>query len=502
MDKMELREEFHQPALRKLLFEGNFGIRTQMHRILANGRASKFPYPEDLGSRLHNPYLTSGYSDTLMESNAIIVKSARSAVRNLEIIEQIIDGDLQDNERLWPLSLAPSPIYLHDLDYLTNNTTKPDSKEFVEYLTNKYGVNRGLLAGVHVGYSLDSELIQLLYNNFFKEEFSDEATFRNFLYFKLGQGYYMLQWLFTYIFGASPVPPKIQKILDPDLDHQVRSFRNGPEGYGNLPGEQVDYSSFETYVSTLNKFLKDGTYMNTHEFFGPVVLHTKSDDLSKIKEEGVEFISMRMFDLDPFARAGISEDTLNFIELVMVYHLLTPLPDYTPKEIAQARSRNLEVAMQSPDEQSDWMKEEANAFTDKLETFCDEFDAPRRYRLALKFVERRIEDPSLTLSGQMCHNLDNGQFLSFGLKLANDRFTQFVQSGKKLTVIAAGTSISVQRLVRAAIVLGIQVWYHDEVEFEYDGHVEKLDPELEVSMPEGPQAHLLKLFPEVKAVQN
>ena len=497
MDKQELEAAFQTPKFRDLLFEGKFGMRTEMHRILTNGRTSKFPYPKDLGDRNRNPYLTTGYSDNLMEFNAIIVRSAKDAVRQLEILEQIVDGELHETERLWPLSLAPTPVYLHDLDYLSDSSTKQGSQERYHRMTEKYGVKRALLGGVHVGYSLDENLIKMLYDTFGKKDFDTEAAFRNYLYFKLGLGYYALQWLFTYLFGASPVAPKAKEIIAPDLDHQVRSFRNGPQGFHNLPGEQVDYSSFDQYVASYTKLLNDGTYSDSNDFCGPVAFHGKTDDVRKLPEEGVQFISMRMFDLDPFSRAGISEDTLNFIELVMVYHLIKPVGEYNPEEIANARKRNLEVAMQDPTEQFDWTKEEATEFTDKLAEFCDEYDAPKRYRLALKFVQRRIEDPSLTICGQMVCKIDDGKLLSFGLKLANDRFSQLVQSGKPLTVISEGSSVSVQRLVRVAITLGIQVWFNDEVEFQYGDHVEKLDPELEIEMPEGPEAHLRALFPEI-----
>ncbi|WP_295731843.1 glutamate--cysteine ligase [uncultured Limosilactobacillus sp.] len=498
MNKQELETAFHEPAFRDLLFEGKFGMRTEMHRILTNGRTSTFPYPQALGNRDNNPYLTSGYSDNLMEFNAIIVRSAKAAVRQLEILEQIVDGDLHETERLWPLSLAPTPVYLHDLERLSDSCTKQSARARYQRMTAKYGVKRALMGGVHVGYSLDEELIAKLYEKFGQHEFDCEADFRNYLYFKLGLGYYVLQWLFTYLFGASPVAPKAQPVIAPDLDHQVRSFRNGPDGFHNLPGEQVQYGSFNEYVASYSRFLEDGTYLDSGDFCGPVAFHGKTDDVRKLPQEGVQFISLRMFDLDPFSRAGISDDTLNFIELVMVYHLVKPVGEYTPEEIADARERNFAVAMQDPTEQFDWTKREATEFTDKLAAFCDEYDAPKRYRLALKFVQRRIEDPSLTICGQMVSKIDDGKLLSFGLKLSNDRFSQLVQSGKPLTVIAEGSSVSVQRLVRVAITLGIQVWINDDVEFEYGDHVEKLDPELEIEMPAGPEAYLRGMFPEVK----
>lgn len=498
MDKEVLANAFHQREFRELLFEGKFGMRTELLRILTNGRASQYPYPKDLGDRNHNPYLSSGYSDNLMEFNAIIVKSARAAVRQLEILEQIVDGSLKENERLWPLSLAPTPIYLHDLDYLKDNCTKPGFRERAERLTEKYGVKRALLGGVHIGYSLDDDLIELLYQKFGSQDFDNMAAFKNYLYFKLGLGYYALQWLFTYLFGASPVAPKAQETLAPELDHQVRSFRNGPDGFKNLPGEQVQYGSFDDYVDSYTKFVDDGTYLDSNDFCGPVAFHGKTDDIHKLREEGVQFISMRMFDLDPFSRAGISEDTLNFIELVMAYHLVRPVGEYTPEEIANARKRNLAVAMQDPLEQFDWAKEEATEFAEKLADFCEEYDAPRRYRLALKFVQRRIEDPSLTICGQMVSKIDDGKLLSFGLKLANDRYTQLMQSGKPLRVISEGSSVSIQRLVWVAITMGIEVSIDDQIEFKYGDHVENFDPELAVEMSHGPEAYLRALFPEVK----
>ena len=83
----------------------------------------------------------------------------------------------------------------------------------------------------------------------------------------------------------------------------------------------------------------------------------------------------------------------------MVYLLLTPQPDLTAADLQAAQARNEEVALQDPTEQTAWMKEEAQAFTQRLADFCEAYDAPRAYRLALKFVQRRIEDPSLTLAG-------------------------------------------------------------------------------------------------------
>lgn len=126
------------------------------------------------------------------------------------------------------------------------------------------------MAGVHVGYSIDHKLVQWIYDNFGKDQYKDEAAFRNDLYFKLGQHYVLWQWLFTYLFGASPVAPMSKDVVAPKLDHQIRSLRNSSMGYGNLTDEQVNYASFDQYEQSLNQFLQDGTYQNIQEFQGPV----------------------------------------------------------------------------------------------------------------------------------------------------------------------------------------------------------------------------------------
>lgn len=105
-------------------------------------------------------------------------------------------------------------------------------------------------------------------------------------------------------------------------------------------------------------YLENGTYQNFHEYFGPVCLHGRTSNLEKTINDGVQYISMRGFDTDPFSKAGISEDTLNFLELVMIYTLLTETPDDMADKVRVATERNEQAALQEPTAQEDWMKEE------------------------------------------------------------------------------------------------------------------------------------------------
>lgn len=491
-----LQRALQQPGLRALLFQGNFGLRMEGLRVLTNGRASQYPYPTALGSREQNPYLTSGVSDNLMELNAVIVKGSDAAVRQLQILQQIVDRQLASNERLWPLTMPPAPVYRQDLAALKTNSTRSGQTAYDHYLIAKYGIKRLLLGGVHVGYSVDRALMDALYTNRADTSLS-RADFQNQLYFKLAQAYYLWQWLFTYLYGASPVSPEVQALVAPELDHQVRSFRNSAAGFANLPDEQVDYTSFDRYINSLADYLEQGTYRDFTEFFGPVCLHGRNNSLEQTVQEGVQFISMRGFDTDPFAPGGMSADTLNFLELLLAYYLVNPLPAALPDQLTLARQRNQTLALQDPqaEDQPAWMATAANRLIEQLDAFCTAYDAPRKHRLALKFVQRRLADPSLTLAGQLVGKLEGGTMLSFGLKLANDRYRELVQSTQPLGVIAKGYSVTAQELIRAAIVMGIKVWLHHGITLINGEHREELPADLELATDA--QTYLKAHFPEV-----
>ncbi len=561
---------------------------------MTNGRASRYPYPENLRSRQYNIYLNSGYTDDMMDFETGPVVGAKNAVRQLKMLEQIVISHLRSDERLWPLSMAPGPTYQHDLEYLQTAFTKKWDQETHDYLGKKYGIVQEILGDVHVNFSLDGEfqhdleylqtaftkkwdqethdylgkkygivqeilgdvhvnfsldgeLINEIYHRFYTDRYPNRIDFQNHLYFKLAQKFYLYQWLFTYLYGASPVSEDMPHSIPEDLELPVRSLRCSDYGDDNFTNEQVTYTSYDQHFAELKHFMDNGTYYSMKEFFGPVRLRRHNHDMHDIDgalqegidylefrnfdldplsrtgisddtinfpvrlrrhnhdmhdidgalQEGIDYLEFRNFDLDPLSRTGISDDTINFLELMLLNSILSPLPDnleerlaeakkrnnevalQKPKEqlpwdtinflelmllnsilsplpdnleerLAEAKKRNNEVALQKPKEQLPWMHEEAMQLIAELQNFIVEFNAPREYQLALKFVQRRVDDPSLTLSGQLADQLENGDLLSFGLKIANDRYTKNINFQHPLQAISDVYSDNVQQLVKAA----------------------------------------------------
>lgn len=502
--RAELLELLSEGPLSEWMFNASFGLRLEEHRILTNGRASRYEYPKNLSSRKTNPYLASGFSDNMMEFITPITRGSKATCQQLRVLEQIVDSQMHEDERIWPLSLAPAPEYQHDLEFVGNNCSQPWNKEYTNYLREKYGIKRMMLGGAHIGFNLDQELLDTLYEQIFKDDFASQAAFQNTVYFKMAQCFCLWRWLFTYLYGASPVSEAVEHDMPEHIQLPVRSFRNSTYGYDNLPAERPSYVSLDGFVDQISKYLEDGTYYGPQEFFGPVRLHGKHDDdsLRQIVKDGIQFISFRSFDLDPFAKGGISEDTLNFLELFMLYTLVSPMPENLSEKMQQAIERNNEVALQAPDEQTDWMREEAMNLIEKLGEFCEQFHAPREYKLALSFVKRRVEDPTLTIGGQVAEKLAKGDLLSFGLKIANDRYTSFVRSTHPLQALASQYSDSVQKLIKIAIMNGVHVEFGDPLKLRVGEQIETFEAQADLDLSRGAQDYLLNMFPELEGTTN
>ena len=56
--------------------------------------------------------------------------------------------------------------------------------------------------------------------------------------------------------------------------------------------------------------------------------------LHALRERGVEYVEVRLMDLDPFETVGINAQTMRFLDVFLLHCLLSDSPDDTPQEIA------------------------------------------------------------------------------------------------------------------------------------------------------------------------
>jgi glutamate--cysteine ligase len=151
------------------------------------------------------------------------------------------------------------------------------------------------------------------------------------------------------------------------------SLRMGRLGYQSEAQSslQVSYNSLEGYGASLQDALTrpwpayesigirnpggDYNQLGTtllqieNEFYGTIrpkrVIYPGERPLHALRERGVEYVEVRLMDLDPFVPVGITAQTIRFLDVFLLHCLLSDSPDDTPQEIAElAHNQHLTAA--------------------------------------------------------------------------------------------------------------------------------------------------------------
>lgn len=496
----QLKEILAQATLAPKLFAGLFGVEVEEHRITTDGRLSRYPYPNAYASRKTHPYLQSDFTDSMLELVTEPTRGGLATIKNLKMLQQISQEHLNKDERIWPFSMPPKLID-DDLEFAHNNFSRDWFGQYRDYLERKYGIEHEIICGTHINYSLNEDLVYMLYHEFgLNEEFTTFAAFKNAIYFKLSQSFALYRWFFTYLFGASPLSENHYRALPKDLKMPIRSLRSSRFGYSNTNDEVITYDSLTAQIEQMEKYVADGTFYSIHEFYGPVRLKGPSDDLRKMLDEGVEYLEFRAFDLDPLSRAGVSDDTLDLLELFLAYSLVTDLPRDIAPQLKTAFQLNEEIAMGNPKKQPEWLQAKAIDLINKLRTFAQQYGAPQKYLRTLAIAEKRVTNVELTIGAQLAARIEDDSLAAYGLKIANDRYTAFLNAPQPLMAIATEYSYAAQQLIKAAIIMGVRVQLHHGFKLTVKNHHELFEAQLKLEFPNGPVEYLKSIFTELNDV--
>jgi glutamate--cysteine ligase len=202
-------------------------------------------------------------------------------------------------------------------------------------------------------------------------------------YFALIRNFRRHAFLLLYLFGASPAvcstfvagrQHELQKLSGGTLymPHGT-SLRMGRLGYQSEAQASlaVSYNSLEGYAASLHDALTrpwpayealgivnpGGDYLQLatsllqieNEFYGTIrpkrVIFPGERPLHALRERGVEYVEVRLLDLNPFEPVGINAQAMRFIDVFLLHCLLCDSPPDTPQEIAElARNQNLTAA--------------------------------------------------------------------------------------------------------------------------------------------------------------
>ncbi|MES2940684.1 MAG: glutamate--cysteine ligase [Pseudomonadota bacterium] len=336
------------------------GIEKESLRALASGALALTPHPEALGSALTHPHITTDYSESQLELITGVHASVEQCLEELTRVHQFVYRALGD-EMLWVSSMPchlPADENIPIGRYGSSNVGRAKSV-YRMGLAHRYGRRMQTISGIHYNWSMPG--------------ITDAQ------YFGLIRNFRRHAFLLLYLFGASPA---VCSSFLSGRAHELQtlshctmymphgtSLRMGRLGYqsdaqGSLA---VSYNSLEGYAASLHEALTQpyaayeavgivnpgGEYnqLSTtllqieNEFYGTIrpkrVIRPGERPLHALRERGVEYVEVRLMDLDPFVPVGIKAQTVRFLDVFLLHCLLQDSPPDTPQEIA-ALGRNQE----------------------------------------------------------------------------------------------------------------------------------------------------------------
>jgi len=242
------------------------GLEREALRMAPEGSISQNPHPVVLGSALTHPYITTDYSEALLEFITPPLPSADQALRFLDDCHRFVYRFIGD-ELLWAASM---PCILAGEASIPIAEYGRSNLGFMKHvyrrgLAWRYGRIMQVIAGIHFNFSLPDEFWMA-----FRDQEGDRrslADFRSESYFGLIRNLQRFGWLILYLFGASPAVCK--SFLDgksttlPAFDEHTcygpyaTSLRMSNIGYTNRTekksGVNVCYNSLAEYIASLTQ---------------------------------------------------------------------------------------------------------------------------------------------------------------------------------------------------------------------------------------------------------
>ena len=356
----------------RLLKDSLTGLEKESLRVDDNGYISQRPHPEQLGSALKNDWITTDYSESLLE---LITPPCDRAYKSLDFLQEIESFVYQklDNELLWTSSMPCIVNGEADIQIANYGTSNSGRMKHVyrQGLASRYGKMMQVIAGIHFNHSIAEEFWP-----FFKEMDKDTGKaveFSNDRYMGMTRNIQRYGWLIPYLFGCSPAicktflgghdAPKTMKTFNESTCYEPwgTSLRMGDIGYTNRKsskvGNKADYSSVKSYTDSLRHAIEtpyagyeeigvevDGEYRQLNanilqienEYYSTVrpkqILDGFEKPIDSLLNRGVRYVELRSVDINTFHPAGISHLQLFYLEIFMLFCLLQDSPVITDEE--------------------------------------------------------------------------------------------------------------------------------------------------------------------------
>jgi glutamate--cysteine ligase len=477
------------------LLHFNLGIEREALRVTPEGNLAQTPHPAFLGSKLTHPKITTDFSESQLELITPVHNSVTEALKDLSAVHRFIYSGLEE-EILWSASM-PCVLQSDDsipLAYYGESNPGRLKTTYRNGLGYRYGRGMQTICAVHYNFSFSD-----VFWHWLKELEGSTESIKNFStrrYFDLMRNFRRYSWLLIYLFGASPA---VCNSFIRGKNHGLQPF---DEGTSYLPGAtslrsgnlgyqsdaqsanlQICYNSLESYIGTLadavcepyETYERIGVHVDDeYRQVNTSILQSEAEFYSSIRakrvpaagenflacllEDGVQYIEVRLLDVNPYLPLGIDESEMRFLNTFLLYCLLEESPQHDDQLCSEV-DENLGRAVRAGREDHLMLMDQgsernlrqwgqdllgniaplANLLDDRVES---------GHSVALETQSSRLGNPDLTPSGSILSELqENGMpFFSFAMRQAlahRDLFLSQPPSDSELAEFRTMTEASI-----------------------------------------------------------
>ena len=459
-----------QPAFVSALPNIKHGVERETLRVNADGGMATTPHPHALGSALTNEWITTDFSESLLEFITPPENSAATSIAQLSDIHKFTYDSIGD-ELLWPMSMPcfiNSETNIPTAKYGKSNIAKM-KEVYRAGLHHRYGSMMQVISGVHFNFSLPDEFWQA-WCEMHGEEWN--KTTQSAHYFALIRNFRRLAWVIPYLFGASPalcssfiahkkVAHDFKKIGRGTLYlPYATSLRMSDLGYTSSAQSslKICYNDLSTYVSSLRgaiaqkapeyaKFtsndeqgwqqLNDNVIQIENELYSPIrpkqVANSLETPTNALESRGVSYLEVRSLDVNPYSPIGIDSEQFYFLDVFLLYCLLEPSAKFGEgcfpisqtninKTVTAGRDPNLKL---NKDGLMVSLSSWGNSLSQKLLKVAETLDSANQvslYTEAVKAQAKKFSAPESTPSGRWLNTLLENEIDNsiLGLELAKE----------------------------------------------------------------------------------
>ena len=449
------------------LLGGLKGVEKESLRIDPHGFLSSRGHPAALGSALTNRYITTDFSEALLEFVTPAFATTWEALQCLCDIHQFTYAQL-DDELLWSASMPcqiPDDVGIPLAQYGSSNVGRMKTI-YRRGLGYRYGRQMQVISGVHFNYSLPAEFWPAYREILGVEQGLEE--FRSAQYLNLIRNFRRMGWLVLYLFGASPAVCKSftggavsgLKSLNADtyFEPYGTSLRMSDLGYSNQSQSKINISlnSLDEYIRDLSQAIRtlepayekigvkvDGKYRQLNanllqienEFYSPVrpkrVARSGEQPTAALRRAGIEYVEIRSLDINPFDPAGINQNTMRFVEAFLIYCLLEESPYLDDNGLEELNRNHVGTAKCGRDPDFRLFREgrpvtlrswagEILTRVSAVAEIIDRREASGSYADSVRLMQEIVDNVEQSPSARLLADLEEtrSSFFEFGVELA------------------------------------------------------------------------------------